>query len=261
MSKVSQVLMNPYMNSDHYTRAVVAASVEDLFDNAKRVYDPAKLDEFMRISGIKNMHPQDQTIILQRLQREGADSARLEMTNRLTEETMFSYRQSDNPGAFQGAVGRVFGQFGHYPTGYVENVRNGLFGKSLTDKAAFAMRAGMNFAALTFFFREVFGISNSSFNPLNQMAFSGGPYWDWVMSVMEVANPYHVQQYGVEGTVGRLTEELARIVPGAAQATRVRSNLQKIAEGDRYEGFLGLLSFPTSGETRWFPDPIVLDLL
>lgn len=260
-SKLTQVMMTPYMNSDHYTRAVVAASVEDLFEKAQKSYNPADVERFIRAAGIDNMHPQSQELILKRLQEEGTEAAQMEMAGQLTNETMFSYRASDNPGAFQGAVGRVFGQFGHYPTGYIENVRTGLFGKPLNKKIAMASRMAMNFAALTFFFREVFGISNSAFNPMGQMVFSGGPYYDWANQVLQTMSPYHIRQYGVEGTVGGLLEELGRLVPGFAQYSRVRTHLNEIAEGKRYEGFLGLLSFPTSGETRWFPDPIVLDLL
>jgi len=261
MNKATQVLMGPYMNSDHYTRAVVAASVEDLFEKGMKAYEAGNLEQFMKQAGIDNMHPQQQEAILRRLQAEGPKAAQTEMTMSLTNDTMFSYRRPDNPAMFQGAVGRIFGQFGHYPTGYIENIRTGLFARGPVKAGAFISRAALNFAALTFFFQESLGINNASFNPLNQMVFTGGPYYDLAMKALNSISPYSVKTYGVDGTIGPLMEEFGRLVPGVAQASRIRGNLEKIANGDRYEGFLGLMSFPAvSADDTWFGDPIAMDI-
>lgn len=239
-----------FRNSDDMTRAVVIRSVDALTDDAAaRFLKSAKtgddIKRFVKLSAIDVLDPIDQRRIMTLLNEQGIDAAKREYKRVLVNETMFPYRQAENPEPFQSVAGRVFGHFGHYSVNFLENVRRMLRYNPAKTMGTLAL----NSTALVYAFEKVMGVSAYSFRPLHQMFFTGGPMYTAFNNTLTVmAGGWQATRLAGESPQDRaqfIWEQWSRIlVPGSMRLYNARRAIEFMNDGNYYEGIMRLMSFP-----------------
>lgn len=247
LHKFTESGMVHFRNSDDYTRAIAAKSVDLLVDDAGVRYLNKAIDEkqFLKLSSIDVLDPMDQKFILNTLNEKGLGEAKREFKRILINETMFPYRHAENPEVFQMVAGRVFGHFGHYSVNFLENVRRML----RYNPAKTIGTLALNSTALVFAFEKVMGISAYSFRPLNQMFFTGGPmYTAFNNTLTTLGGGWQATRLAGKDPQDRakfIWEQWSRIlVPGSMRLYNARRAAEFIADGNYYEGIMRFLSFP-----------------
>jgi hypothetical protein len=171
---------------------------------------------------------------------------------------MFLYKKGVNPDAFRGVVGRMFGQFGKYPTFYVDNIRKMLKYGKLSDKLAFAATLTGNVALIGAAWKQI-GLSSHSINPLNSMLFAGGPYYEILQNLIKVptalSGSYKGRQaaaelFGLGQRDGKVYIDLKKselgkmLTPGSFQLSAFKEAIEEMNKGNYYRSFLAATSAP-----------------
>lgn len=200
LDKMNRWGMYFYANSDAYNRAIAATAAWIPFDESVELYRRGKLspEEFLKRSRVNQLEDDAQRLITSYIDRGDVPTARRLVAENWLRETQFDYVHAQNPKVAKGVLGQLYGKYIHYSLGHIESMRKTFsIARDPGEKLASAMRVGLNTAALYFFFEKVLHINASSFNPIKQGLFSGGPYWDLMHTGMQSL------QFGYRGKIAR----------------------------------------------------------
>ena len=197
-AKVMKSGLHWYKNSDSFTRAVAYLACKSRFDDAVLRFQKGLTNQkrFIKQSGLWNLAEDRLDQALQLINKGQADSAMDLFGREMVTETMFPYRAGTQPLAFRGVVGKLFGQMGHYPVYWLENIRRGLGRGSFIQRGAYAARFLGNTTAIAGALGAI-GIRSNSFLAWGPAQFTGGPWYDLINQGVQLWGG------GYEGRVAR----------------------------------------------------------
>jgi hypothetical protein len=253
-----------YKNSDSFTRAVAYMTCKLRFDEAVGRFTKGIIDQkkFVQASGLFNLSDQAFDDAMKLIGKGQLDSAGDLFGREITMETMFPYRQGTNPLAFKGMIGKVFGQMGHYPVYWAENIARGVSRGNIGNKAAYIARFLGNTTAIGTTLGAM-GISAANFTPWQPAMFSGGPWWDLLNDGIKLWSPgYEGRQaraklLGLKEKDGmpywdfntfKKAPQWNVIIPGMLQWRSLGKAADYLNKGDFYKFVLSLASTPLKPE-------------
>lgn len=136
-------------------------------------------EQFMMRTGLAGSPKVDQIKIKSLLQgKEHANIAQAsaEYGKILVEDTQFIYDSVNSPLAFQGTLGRLFGQFGIWPIAFTEFMASNLGTRNAAYTQKFLGNYAVQKAALMGVGAGV-GVDTSTWNFANPLSFQGGPWY------------------------------------------------------------------------------------
>lgn len=258
MGRMTYKGLKAFKNSDEWTRAVAMRSAEIRFDDAMDAWRRGAIktrDEFFDLSGMWQLPTDLKNRATELIGKGDWKSAREMFGTYLVDATMFPYRAGHSPMAFHGVLGKMFGQFGTYPTFYRENVFSALRYGNTSQRLLFASRWIGNMTAIYTAFREI-GINADEFLFWQPMLFSGGPMWDHYNMFLQAMSPTYKGRQARSELLGLTTKdgklewhpeksEIARFgLP--YELTSIGRAIESLNRGDPwYTPILNLGSFPT----------------
>ncbi|MEE4292206.1 MAG: hypothetical protein V2J13_10700 [Cycloclasticus sp.] len=240
--------MSPYFNSDTINRTTIYMGIEALWDRALgklAKLGPEKMD-FKQVSRwleLDMLPAGDYDQLVKIWREQGDDAAKAFHASRVVELSQFTYDATHNPQLMRGAIGRMFGMFGHYPISYLEGIRKAITNRPAEALAITAARLGTVTAAIALT-HEKFGLDPTAYTPQGQMFFTGGPHFDFALTALKSMDQ------GFEGQQARARlgrESLQMFMPFSALGRSTTQAMNLFDEGDSYGGFLKLMSMPYQG--------------
>lgn len=257
VAKITKSSLAAYKNSDSFTRAVAYMGTKLRFDDAVSRMRKGLLDqtEFINASGMYNMAEDRLGDALKLIDSGQVDAAGDLFAQDMVMETMFPYRAGTSPLAFRGVIGKMFGQMGHYPVYWIENIRRGVGRGSTGQKLAYISRFLGNTSAIAGALTAV-GVSGQNFLPWSPAQFTGGPWYDLINDGIQLwGGGYEGKQarariLGIKTRDGQPywdSKVLKQNLGNALSPVMLRS-LTKAAEytnqGDFYRSIMSLASVP-----------------
>lgn len=261
LEKTSQATLRWIKTSDTWNRSVSYMASRLRFDDALKRYNAGAidLDRFLkRDSGVWNLADDLQARCRQHMLEGKPELARELFAVQMVRETQFDYKAGLMPVWAKGTMGKVFGQFGTYPTYFVANIRNGFMrARTLGQKAAFVSRwvgTGLAFSAAA----SYIGMRTEDYFP-GPLTFSGGPYYHLLNDFMEAfsnspdAPQIRARLFGYttkngqpQIDIGKLMNStlLTSVVPGSYQFRSIVRGLEYANAGDLHKAFLSWTSVP-----------------
>ncbi|MFH1624117.1 MAG: hypothetical protein ABID54_03045 [Pseudomonadota bacterium] len=263
--KLAKAGLKWYRNSDDWTRAVAYTATFDKFMVAAGDFASHKIDyeTFAKRSGYRKV-AKDLRVQIEGLIQDGKwNSAADSLAYNMVQETMFPYR-SGTGFLFTGAVGKLFGQFGHYSMWYTENVKRMIkYSMESGGIGEVALTAGTwlaNTTALYAGMKNIFGIDEKAFLFWNPMTFSGGPFFnlgiDFLSAIMDLrsykGDVAKAKVFGLTRKDGKLhwdfesfkKSEIAKWYPYGFQHRSMKKAVEYLNTGDYYRAFLAMTSAP-----------------
>lgn len=145
-----------------------------------------------------------------------------------------TFDQASNPALFQNSVGRLFGQFGNYPSFIANQVLRTMTNGTLADSFARATR----YAALTVAIKKAedeTGLNLSKLNPLHAFSFQGGPSTELLSSISRYVHGNQDAQsifgsyFAAQKDDGTIAPHL--LVPGSFSAHSISGAIQSMQQG------------------------------
>lgn len=240
----NEVLMRGYQNSDSWTRMVATTAGGNVWDEAYELLQKGQIDfkKFMSKSKLNNLPEGDVYSIVKKMEQQGAEAARELYIDRITDMTLFSYRNADNPTIFKGMIGKLFGRFGHYPTSAANTYMNLLNPR----KGSGAILNGIKLATTTAMVAggaRSIGLRAGQFTPWGQAIFTGGPWFE-VLNGMRESLDFNTFE-GSEART-RLVQDVGRLLT-PVQLKAMKESIDYINDGDYLGGMAKLLSAPYQG--------------
>lgn len=174
----------------------------------------------------------------------------------MNDMTFLNYSTINKPAAFGSFFGRVFGQMGTFATQTLASRKYFMENLTKADKAFYAGRAVLAGFALNSMFSELTGTEVNNFSTLNSMMFMGGPVVGTGIATLDV---FSGSDYRQSKGVSALKLQAKNLFTPANTIIKTAKGIQKIAEGDIYNGLLGVMNFPGGGEGT-FEDATYEDL-
>lgn len=234
-----------FKNSDDLTRAWTYKSAELKFSNASDALLQGKIstkEQFFKLSGLSRVDPvlaEDAWAKVATKDPSQVAQATHNFSLKITEETMFGYRASESPTMFQGAIGKLFGQFGTYSAGFRANVARMFAYGTTADKVEMVTTYLATSAALWGTFSAL-KIKTNDFIPFAPAIFTGGPMFDVAVDAVKSTGT----DYEAEQARARLGYSLQSLAPGSAQKRYIEKFLEYSKAGDPYRAWLSLTSVP-----------------
>jgi hypothetical protein len=256
LNRISHSAFKMFKGSDDYTRLVAYNTGSVLMDRAYDAIRKGDIDlntvngkrAFLELSGLGKTDKFLADELFARVKRGFADgedanvlaSAKLTWGQKLIDDTMFIYNQSQVPMAFDGVVGKAFGRYGTYSVGYRANLWRGLKYGTTSDKIGFITRFIGNQAALWGAFSAL-GIRATNFFPGQPAVFTGGPMFDLGLTIIQSAD---TSSYAGRQARGELGNALQQLVPGTLQYHYLKKAIGYVDQGDWWRAFLSITSTP-----------------
>lgn len=245
VGKFIEKSLESFKNSDDFTRAAVYRAGELRFDNALTARKLGQLesrDAFFSMSGLDVMDPTTQSQVWELVTSgnpQKMESAKDLYAFKLQRDSNFDYSGADTPLAFQGVLGKLFGQFGTYSAGYRANMgamfKYGSLKKRVEMVGTYLAMTGLLYAGF-----EAARIKTNDFIPFAPVFFQGGPHFQNAMNILKATGS------GYEATMAReaLKKDLPAMLPGMAQYNYLSKAVKYSEEGDSYAALLSLTSVP-----------------
>lgn len=260
IGKLMKSGMHWYKNSDSFTRAVAYVTATSRFDDAILRLKKGLINnkQFIQHSGLFNMEPNRLNQALSLIDQGLPNAAKDLFARDMIMETMFPYRAGTSPLAFRGTIGKIFGQFGHYPVYWVENIRRGLGRGTITNRIAYAARFLGNTTAIAGALGAI-GINSDSFLFYTPALFTGGPWYNFLTQATNLwGKGYEGRQaraklLGIKSKDGKIYWDvkglsgnvLKSITPGGLFLDKlVNDAAEALNRGDYYRFIMALGSIP-----------------
>lgn len=248
IGNITHKSLKSFKRSDDITRAVAWQTAKIQFDDAitklKRGVFKTDMD-FLEYSGINLIAPDEAINALSHVKKGNLDAALDVYGKSVVEETMFAYRASQSPSAFNGVVGKAFGQYGTYTNGFREHLVKGFTRGSVSQRIAFGARYMSNIAAIGLSLKAI-GIDGRNFLPFAPVMFTGGPMFDMGITAIRSTG----SSYKSDISRAELPKQLANLVPGSYQFRAVKNFLDYSDKGESWNAFLSLTTAPIHPENR-----------
>jgi hypothetical protein len=170
------------------------------------------LPEMMNKTGLSYMDKPVQDMVLQHLIGEnGLKQAGLVYGQNLMEGTHWLYDVGNSPEIFRTKLGRLFGQFGVWPTNYIQYVRKGVTNGNAQSRTAFITRWIAANAAVTAVGQELLGVNITPWTWMSPLMYTGGPALDMFFAIRQKLR--ETDQPGMNFGQASLSS-LANLIPG-----------------------------------------------
>lgn len=257
VAKITKSSLAAYKNSDSFTRAVAHTATKMRFDDAVSRMRKGLLNqaEFINASGMYNLAEDRLSQALKLIDSGQVDAAGDLFARDMVMETMFPYRAGTSPLLFRGVIGKMFGQMGHYPVYWIENIRRGVGRGNTAQKLAYITRFLGNTSAIAGALTAV-GISGQNFLPWSPAQFTGGPWYDLINDGIQLWGGGYEGKQARAKILGIKTKDgkpywdakvLKNNIGSALSPVMLRS-LTKAADyinqGDYYRSIMSLASVP-----------------
>jgi hypothetical protein len=161
--------------------------------------------------------------------------------------TQFQYRRGTGPYWMQSTVGRLFGQYGTWPSYFAELGRNTLLRGSVKNRLKVIARWSATNAAMYEVAREAFGVDASRWLFFSPLGYSGGPLLQIAgqatSAVNQAVNPSEDPVAKIEAQ--RLKSAYQQFIPFPTGATKdFMKAMDAIQDGDYASGAKRLMGFP-----------------
>jgi len=184
--KLFDIGFSVYRSADDWGRAVA------FFAGRKRVIDAqdlfvknADMEGFKVAAKVKTF---DETIEVEfeRIVRsQGTQAAADFIGKKLADKTHLLYGNANRPAGWGGISGRLFGQFGTFPTQYAGYVVENLTRGTVKDRAEWAAAHGAINAGIIIGGAEAFGADLTSWATIPSIRYTGGPYTEVAASLYQ----------------------------------------------------------------------------
>jgi hypothetical protein len=195
IQEAQRIGLVPFRTADTWNRMVSFMSGRlTVLKHKDKLLKNNDLDSFLLHSGLAGDSLVVQKQVVNALRAGDIEHAANFYGKFLADDTQFVYSRINSPLAFQGATGRLFGQFGIWPISYAEYIaRNAVpYSKLGTLSPGIAGSHGRRFVARWFSMLAAIGalgtatgIDTSSFNFANPLSFEGGPYFQALKNAPE----------------------------------------------------------------------------
>lgn len=223
-------------------------TAEIRFDNAYKALAHGQIAtkaQFDALSGLDVMDPVLGQRVWESVTKKGRNiedmvAARHAFGYQVSEETMFGYRGSEAPMMFNGVVGKLFGQYGSYATGYRANLAR-MFKYGSISKRAEMVATYLAITGALWGTFEALKIKTNDFIPVMPSVFTGGVGFDVAVSAVKAMD---VTGYEGDQARAKLKAELPRLLPGSAQYRYITKALDYYDQGNHYAAVLSLHGVP-----------------
>ena len=232
-----------FRKADQFNRAASYFAGKRAMENAKKHFDAGDIDEFKIQSGLAGDSAAFQNKIMKMLHKGKWDEAAEAYGLDVSRQTQFLYSKAEAPRIFQGTIGRLNGQFGIWPLGYLDYLDTQVGGVSGGGRASIASlkrlyskeARGQYATNFQDRYRALFigrymaqvgilsamgaaaGVNMSSFNKSNPLAYQGGPMYQMMRDTIELTM-HTGTQYSrsvAKNSVKRFIRQMAFGVQGA----------------------------------------------
>lgn len=259
-AKVLQSGLHWYKNSDSFTRAVAYLACKSRFDDAILRFEKGLISQkkFIDASGLWNLTEKRMDKALKLIDKGYADSAMDLFGRDIAIETMFPYRSGTSPLAYRGVIGKLFGQMGHYPVYYIENIARGLKRGSPMQRIGYATRFLANTTAIAGSLGAI-GINSSNFLAWSPAQFTGGPWYDLLNNGIKLwgkgyeGRTARAKLLGIKTRDGKpywdigvlaKSQLVQMAVPGSLMFRSLSKAAEALNNGDYYKFIMNLGSVP-----------------
>jgi len=233
--------MKPYMVADYVNRAVVYFGMSRRIENAFKLLESKKITmkKFSQLSGMTLFGKGEYNYFASLWNRgKGFEAFKDAIASKAVDRTQYLYNLFDQPQAFRGIVGRMFGQYGVWPLSFMNLIGERLGSDTMTiaQKVGFLARMTAVTGAVTYGLASV-GLDPKQFYPWNMLLFSGGPYYSMTNDLIQAAS-------GDRDALRAATTGLKMLIPFSSEGSAVAKALQALNDGDPYEAFLQFVGAP-----------------
>jgi hypothetical protein len=210
-------------------------------------------ETFRKSSRMVFLEDADQAAIIDTLRRLGPDAAGAEYGLRFSRFTQGTYENWHNPIMMRSTVGRLFGMFSHYPTMYLNFVKNVIVRSPIEMKLAVI-------PTLTAMTGAVIALHNAtqtrsdSYLPMGQMLFLGGPVSDIIGETLSTMDEVIAGRQDPLKASGTLLTMVGKVfIPGSAIYRSYEKAIRAYAKGDSTAFFNFIITAPyvdTTGEYK-----------
>lgn len=247
-------------NSEYYTRALTARSVELAFDDAlpKLTSGQLNFQGFLDLTGLTFLDASSQNEMYQMLLKGQIDAAKDVAMMDSVRILMYDYAKENLPGMFQGTLGRLYGKFGVFKVGQVDMYRRFLkMSNTSQGKQRLIRLAAGSFVVYNSF--QAAGIDYNGFTLQDPLDLTGGPVWETLVDItrstgggpeaqLARSNLWRNLAPALKMQNGRITMGGRLWIPGALQINSLLKSWDTLQSGDYYGAFLDSLSAPRNTE-------------
>lgn len=248
LQKFNHAGMKLYQDADAFNRATADQVAEILMqDSGQRLMNGWITEkQFIKMSMLDRVDDIGRKEILTALKEGDFLRAQDIFSKQIITETQFPYKAGTNPLMFEGTWGRLFGGFGHYPVYFVANIARAMKNAPLPQKFATAGRFALTMFAMKKAWEAV-GVDARNFNWYQPLQFEGGPYYQFLNTVLKTTN----DSYEGARARGSIVSEASRLfVPGSSMFRSVMKGVDSLQQGDTISAVEHFLSMPV-GETQF----------
>lgn len=259
--------LKAFTRSEHLLRSIsyVAAEME-AGDAVKRlkagVFDKAKSKGFAFLvdSGMNKLDDDIiQSQIFPLISRGDFDTAISVYAKEMTDLNMIKFAARESaPIMSKGLIGKAFGQYQQFASGWVEYLKRGIFTRGTAgQRLAFGLRYAANTAAISYALTQA-GMSNRDFSFV-PTGFTGGPYFNLAVDSIrsmdssrrgDVARRSMMKFWGInyDKREEQLKLSWPRYLPGYYQFKQLSEFIKYSEEDDGYRALLSLIGLPIDPE-------------
>jgi hypothetical protein len=169
-----------YKSADTNNRvlAYLAGRRAILEEGAKLAQGKITRAQFKARTGVIRQYGPVQENVMTHVDRGDLPTAAREWGKQVMTETQYPYRKGNEPLAFKGAWGKMFGMYGIWPVNFLEFVTRNTVGRTgapASARAGWALRLAATWTATEYMMEHVLGIDASNMTWINPFKFQGGP--------------------------------------------------------------------------------------
>lgn len=147
---------------------------------------PAALETFKRNAKVKTFHEAIEAQFDDLVMAGRFVDAEVLIGKQLADKTHFLYGNANHPAGWGGPIGRLFGQFGTFPTQYLQMITEGVTRGTVKDRVEFATTHSLVNMGIIFAGHELLDAdlrSWSTFGSIPALHYMGGPYADIALNL------------------------------------------------------------------------------
>jgi hypothetical protein len=180
--------MRFYTSADTINRGVVSLGMrKKALDAWNKFGSKGEMDKFWSKSGINFFGPSIKEEFTKILRSSGAESAVDWIGARAAEDTQWIYQLGAGPSLFSHGFGRLFGQYGTWPSWYGAYMAQGIKNLKGLERASFLAK---NIAVHKTIIMAggLVGWNMSRWTGISSLTWMGGPFVDWYSDIKEIVS-------------------------------------------------------------------------
>ena len=186
-AKVTNLGMRLYTSADTINRGVVFHGMRKRVLDAWNKYgSKGEIELFHRKSGMNFFGPSIKDEFMKQLRSGGAENAFDWIGARAAEDTQWIYQLGAGPSLFSHGVGRLFGQYGTWPSWYSAYLAQGVKNLDGVERAMF-LASNVAVHKTIIMAGALAGWNMSRWTGISSLTWMGGPAVDWFSDFREIA--------------------------------------------------------------------------